>query len=296
MKEKVTVGKIWGVIYPMLLYTGITLVITNLIAIILTIMVTLSGDMGDPNLIATKVTEGLYSQIMLVTLCSALATLPFVIFFRYRDIQREKLNNRFKKYKRVFFLKYLLIVPFGILCMLSANYFVSILTTIMPDFMTDSYQDTAQAIYGTEIGVQILTAGIVGPVVEEMIFRGLIFNRIKKMSNVMAAALISSILFGVYHGNWVQAPYAFIIGMVCVYVYEKYKSIAAPIILHMSANLLSVIVSSMVTITETGENTVQISELQQVSVYMVMTVVTGALAVGISLIINKTVKPKEIHD
>lgn len=295
MREKVTAGKIWGIIYPMLLYTVISFVITFLLAMILTVMVTASGNSSDPKEIAEMVSEGISGQIMLVTLCSALATLPFLVFFRYRDIQREKLNNRYKKYEKVFFAKYVLIVPFGVLSMMSANYFVSMLTIIMPDFMTASYEETAQAIYGSGILSQILAAVIAGPIVEELIFRGLIYNRVKRISSVMPAAVISSVLFGIYHGNWVQAPYAFIIGMVCVYIYEKYKSMAAPIILHMSANLLSVIISALAaTMIETSENTVQVSELQQMMIYMIMTVITGALAFAVSIIIKKTVNPKEI--
>lgn len=295
MREKITIGKIWGIIYPMLLYTVVTYVITILVAVILTVMVGMTDGIGDVVSISEMITNAIYRQAMLITLCSALATLPFLIWFRYRDIQREKLNNRFKRYERVSSIKYLLIIPFGIFGMLAANYFVSILTIIMPESMTASYADTAEAIYGSGLFVQIIAAGIICPIVEEMIFRGLVYNRLRKVSSVMVAAVISALLFGIYHGNWVQAPYAFIIGMLCVYVYEKYKSIAAPILLHISANMLSVIISFMVT-TTTVQDEIAVPVFTQIVVYLVMTVINGGLAYGISLIIKNIVNPKERNE
>lgn len=296
MKEKVTAGKIWGVIYPMLLYTAITYLIVILLAVILTVMLMVTGNTSDPEIIANNVMEGINGQMMMLTLCAALATIPFLIYFMHRDIQREKLNNRLKKYENVFFIKYLLIIPFGFFCMLSANYFVSILALFMPDFMTESYTSTAETIYGSGMLVQILAAGIAGPIVEELIFRGLIYKRIKKMSSVMIAGILSSLLFGLYHGNWIQAPYAFIIGMVCVFVYEKYKSIIAPILLHISANMLSVGISYAATKIPAAEETVEIPEIQQLIVYVIITAITGALAFLISLAIKQTVNPKEISE
>ena len=294
MREKITAGKIWGIVYPVLLYTGITIIIGNLIAMVLMVMVMVTGDASSRETIENTVYSALNSQVMMMTLCSALATLPFLVFFMHRDIQREKLNNRFIKYERVSFFKYLLIIPFGIFGMLSANYFVSILTLIMPKFMTESYTDTAQYIYGSQLVVQVIAAGIICPIVEELIFRGLVYKRLKKISSVMVAGIISSLLFGIYHGNWVQAPYAFIVGMLCVYVYEKYKSIVAPILFHMSANMLSVLVTALVGQTAAEQSGASVPLMQQLMACTFMTVVTGVLAFAMALIIKKTVNPKEI--
>ena len=43
--------------------------------------------------------------------------------------------------------------------------------------------------------------------------------------------------------NWVQGFYAGILSLLLIFVYEKYKSIIAPIILHMTANTISVLVT-----------------------------------------------------
>ena len=53
-----------------------------------------------------------------------------------------------------------------------------------------------------------MIAVIAAPVVEEILFRGIVLRSIRKFSPVWASILISSVLFGVYHLNIVQAAYA----------------------------------------------------------------------------------------
>lgn len=63
------------------------------------------------------------------------------------------------------------------------------------------------------------------------------------MINVKAAVIVSALFFGAFHGNLVQFVYAFIIGLMLAYVYEKFKTIWAPVIFHIGANLISVLIT-----------------------------------------------------
>lgn len=74
------------------------------------------------------------------------------------------------------------------------------------------------------------------PVVEELIFRGLILRGMEKYGKVFAI-LISSILFGLFHGNIVQGPYAFAVGLVLGYTAAEYN-IGWAMVLHMINNLI----------------------------------------------------------
>ena len=49
--------------------------------------------------------------------------------------------------------------------------------------------------------------------------------------------------FGAVHGNWLQGLYAFIIGMLLAFAYERFHSILAPILIHAGANTVSVVVT-----------------------------------------------------
>ena len=110
--------------------------------------------------------------------------------------------------------------------------------------------------------------------------------------NIKIAAILSAVLFGVYHGNWVQAPYAIIIGLLAVFLYERYKSVVAPILFHMSANLMSVVLSMLFAGDKTG-STVQLSTMQMFISLAISTLIFMTLSFIVGLIIRITVNPKE---
>ncbi len=81
-----------------------------------------------------------------------------------------------------------------------------------------------------------LYAGIIGPIVEELIFRGLVFRTLEKHGTNLAI-VVSSILFGIMHGNIPQAVFAFLTGLIFGYVASRY-SIVWCIVLHILNNLV----------------------------------------------------------
>ena len=97
--------------------------------------------------------------------------------------------------------------------------------------------------------------------------------------------LISSAIFGIIHGNLVQFIYAFLIGMILSFVYEKFKNIWAPIILHAGANLLSVLLTMLL-----GESTAE----PPLGLYMIVTVVELAVTCLLLILIERKVNRQEI--
>lgn len=77
---------------------------------------------------------------------------------------------------------------------------------------------------------------IVAPIAEELLFRGVILRSMQPYGKRFAI-LTSALLFGVFHGNIVQAPYAFLIGLVLGYAAIEH-SIVWAIVLHMFNNLV----------------------------------------------------------
>lgn len=87
----------------------------------------------------------------------------------------------------------------------------------------------------------LLAVSISAPIFEEIVFRGIIFNDFKKALPVWLAILIQGLLFGLFHGNWIQGVYATLLGIVLGLVYHRYKSIWAVIVLHFSYNTISLL-------------------------------------------------------
>ncbi len=113
---------------------------------------------------------------------------------------------------------------------------------------TESYQAVAQAQFGGSLLLGLLCYGIVTPLAEEVLFRGILYNALKRFVDIRLAWILSAFLFGAYHGNTVQGIYGFIMGLIFAYGYEYFGSFRVPVILHMLVNIVAYLISAL------GEN------------------------------------------
>lgn len=88
----------------------------------------------------------------------------------------------------------------------------------------------------TESVSMFLYASILAPISEEILFRGYALRTLKPFGKRFAI-FGSAFLFGLFHGNLLQTPYAFLMGLVLGYVAVEYSLIWA-IALHMFNNLV----------------------------------------------------------
>lgn len=86
-----------------------------------------------------------------------------------------------------------------------------------------------------------MIAVIAAPVVEEILFRGIVLRSMRKFAPAWAAILISSILFGAYHLNIVQVAYATLMGIAAGILYEKKRNLLFPILVHFANNLITML-------------------------------------------------------
>lgn len=89
---------------------------------------------------------------------------------------------------------------------------------------------------GADTLSMFLYMGFGAPIVEEIVFRGVIMRGLEPYGKRFAI-LASAVLFGLFHGNLVQSPYAFAVGLVFGYTAMEY-SIAWAMVLHMLNNLV----------------------------------------------------------
>lgn len=102
-----------------------------------------------------------------------------------------------------------------------------------------SYQEVAAKQYGGSFLVGLICYGLITPFAEEVAFRGILYNGVRRLVNAKLAFVLSSVVFGVYHGNEVQSFYAFIIGCLIAYSYEYFGSFVAPVVVHVVANVIA---------------------------------------------------------
>lgn len=85
---------------------------------------------------------------------------------------------------------------------------------------------------------------VIGPIMEELVFRKLIIDRTGRYGLTLSAVL-SSVTFGLFHGNLQQFFYAFAVGMFFAFIYIRTENIRTTILLHMTLNLIGGFVPSM---------------------------------------------------
>lgn len=101
----------------------------------------------------------------------------------------------------------------------------------------EQYQQVAEVQFALPLWLAFLFYGIISPVVEEMVFRGIACSWLGEYMSPAVAVAGSALLFGAFHGNLVQMLYASIMGVVLALVYRKYKNLTAPVLLHAAANV-----------------------------------------------------------
>ncbi len=125
-----------------------------------------------------------------------------------------------------------------------ANMLVALLQTTLN---YQEYQESMdQMISGKSLWFLILCMGVIAPVAEEIVFRWLIYLRLRDYMSMGLAAVISGVFFGVYHGNLVQAVYAGILGIVFARFLEMTGDLKTSILLHMGANIWSLLYSYLI--------------------------------------------------
>lgn len=99
-----------------------------------------------------------------------------------------------------------------------------------------------QKIPTINIYIALFGSVIIGPILEELIFRYLIYNNLNKFNNKNTSIILSSLIFAFVHNGFINIVYAFIIGTILTIIYSKNKNIKEVIILHMVANLMSLLI------------------------------------------------------
>ena len=93
-----------------------------------------------------------------------------------------------------------------------------------------------------KIIILIVASCIIGPIIEEIIFRKLLLKKLLIKYGERKAILIEVIIFSILHLNITEAIYAFIIGIVLSNIYLKENKLIYPIIIHSFGNLFSLII------------------------------------------------------
>lgn len=172
-----------------------------------------------------------------IVFCLMIAAFDFIIV---RQKTGKKLNFNFSPTN---FYTYLLIFPMMLGMMFIGEFVTAQIPTTGP-FFGDYYEFFENLMSGLtdDPVVMVITAVIMAPIFEEIIFRGIIQKGLMNRGvEPWKAILFASLLFGIIHGNPWQFVGAALLGGVLGLVYYKTKSLLLPMLLHGFNNLCSTI-------------------------------------------------------
>ncbi|MBR3645367.1 MAG: CPBP family intramembrane metalloprotease [Lachnospiraceae bacterium] len=201
------------------------------------------NDIGG-EIIGEYIRQAMMQNTMKIMLVIHITVIP-VMFALYRyDFKVRRQEGRLVKcIYRYKIPKYLIIPFFAVFTMYFGNVLINIVSMFVPQNFNDEFGEVSNVLNSGSVWVRVLATVVGAPIMEELLMRGLMYNRLKDYLGYIWAGLISSIAFGIIHMNLIQGLYAFIIGLALIYVYEKYKSIWAPIIMHAACNGASMLLT-----------------------------------------------------
>lgn len=101
-----------------------------------------------------------------------------------------------------------------------------------------------ELLTGSNIFFELAFVGLLAPIIEELVFRKMLIDRIRAYGEG-TAILISGLTFGLFHGNLFQFFYAFGLGSLFAYIYLRTGRIRYTIFLHAVINSFSVLLSQL---------------------------------------------------
>lgn len=102
---------------------------------------------------------------------------------------------------------------------------------------SQTYQKVADKQYGVAFAAGLVLYGVISPFAEEVVFRGVVYNRLRRLYSPAVGIVMSGALFGAFHGNPVQGVYGACLGMLMAYLYERSGKFGIPFLFHAVANL-----------------------------------------------------------
>ena len=126
--------------------------------------------------------------------------------------------------------------------------FLNLIDKLAPSLM-ESYRDAAQSVNAGNSAFSLimsfLALVVAAPITEELIYRNMAISNMRSRLPAVLSVFLSSLIFGVFHGNLVWMLYAGGIGILFGFLYVKSESVYVSLAVHIGFNLIGYLYSVM---------------------------------------------------
>jgi membrane protease YdiL (CAAX protease family) len=176
----------------------------------------------------------------LITIISAVSCLPIFLLLRGKRLFTTDLTAKHAPLSTGAFLKLWIIAMGAQFVFAVLTYLVNLALESSGHSLTDLMEQSMQMLQ-TPSG--LLYICLIGPIIEEIIFRGAIMRSLERFG-LNFSIVISALIFGLFHLITVQAVFAFLMGLILGYIASRY-SIRWSILAHILINSVATGVESL---------------------------------------------------
>ena len=159
---------------------------------------------------------------------------------------------------------------------------VTFVNSISMLFVDNAVASISDQLVELPMGVMLLSIGLFGPFVEEIVFRGVLFQSYKRSGRIIASMVLSAVLFGMMHLNFNQFAYGAVMGFMFCLIVEATGSVLSSFIAHAVFNSFEVITMYNIDLGSAEDAASETSDLLlYIGVYFVLSVIFTAVALCI---------------
>lgn len=227
-------------IFKTSLFLGIALIISYLfLTLFSTITVLILNLLGyDYNSILNIFLDDYYGYLINSLSLTVSLVFPFLIM---KLALKENISviARFNSPNKYWFLTIFFALGVAMLSNIASGFFDEFLKSFF-DFEPVQVE-IGDGVYEShsELLFSLINIALIPALIEEFAFRGMVLGSLKKYGNI-PAILISSLIFALYHGNFVQIPFAFLVGIALGMTFVITDSIWPSVIAHFLNNAYAV--------------------------------------------------------
>ncbi|MBE6781804.1 MAG: CPBP family intramembrane metalloprotease [Ruminococcaceae bacterium] len=205
------------------------------------IVVDLAALTGTTVILNDLLADALFNRVLNIVLAILSFIVPFLFVPRGLGSSASK-TIRFSKAEKGTLLP---VIFLGLGFCAFGNIATTTASQIFASFGIEFYSyPMAEAKGAIGIVLALLATAVTPALVEEFAMRGVTLGALKPFGEGFAI-LISALIFGLMHRNFVQIPFAFIVGLALGFAVVKTKSIWSAIIIHFINNAVSVLLDSL---------------------------------------------------
>ncbi len=235
----------------LLIYFGFQLVTGFILAIFGAVSIAVSfatresvPDFGEVAERLNELINGSSASILFVS-----AGLSLMIYILIYSVRKPDFIGLWK-FNRINPVSVAVLIVFSISFSVLIEYLLSLLSNADVEIfhtLFEKYGRLMKLISGQEFLFMLLFVGILIPIFEEILFRGLILGELNKAMRARYAVFLQALIFGLSHFNIIQGIYAFLLGLSLGYIYHKSGLLLYPVIVHVTFNSFSVVMSAVST-------------------------------------------------